>query len=97
VIGFFVVRRCATTNGGGKFFINLAFALLGHVGVAAAKVAVFSSGLNGVYERQRELPTCSHRCACLFPVAERWFFWAVLTAARCRSLCRLTGGVLMPL
>ncbi|MFT4818804.1 MAG: TRAP-type uncharacterized transport system fused permease subunit, partial [Marinobacter psychrophilus] len=47
VIGFLLFGVALQQTGGGKFFINLAFALLGHVRGGPAKVAVFSSGLMG--------------------------------------------------
>lgn len=47
VIGFLVFGVVLQKSGGGKFFINLAFALLGHVRGGPAKVAIFSSGLMG--------------------------------------------------
>ena len=47
VIGFLVFGVVLHKSGGGKFFINLAFALLGHVRGGPAKVSIFSSGLMG--------------------------------------------------
>ncbi|MEP5699988.1 MAG: TRAP transporter large permease subunit, partial [Sneathiella sp.] len=47
VIGFLIFGVALTQTGGGTFFINLAFALLGHVRGGPAKVAIFSSGLMG--------------------------------------------------
>ena len=47
VIGFLVFGVALQMTGGGQFFINLAFALLGHVRGGPAKVAIFSSGLMG--------------------------------------------------
>ena len=47
VIGFLIFGVALQKTGGGKFFINLAFALLGHVRGGPAKVAIFSSGLMG--------------------------------------------------
>lgn len=47
VIGFLVFGVALQMTGGGRFFINLAFALLGHVRGGPAKVAIFSSGLMG--------------------------------------------------
>lgn len=47
VIGFLVFGVVLQKSGGGKFFINLAFALLGHVRGGPAKVSIFSSGLMG--------------------------------------------------
>lgn len=47
VIGFLVFGVVLQKSGGGKFFINLAFALLGHVRGGPAKVSIFASGLMG--------------------------------------------------
>lgn len=47
VIGFLVFGIALQHTGGGKFFINLAFALFGHVRGGSAKVAIASSGLMG--------------------------------------------------
>ena len=47
VIGFLVFGVVLQKSGGGKFFINLAFALLGHVRGGPAKVSILSSGLMG--------------------------------------------------
>jgi len=47
VIGFLLFGVALQKTGGGKFFINLAFALLGHVRGGPAKVSIFSSGLMG--------------------------------------------------
>ncbi|MEX1197956.1 MAG: TRAP transporter fused permease subunit [Pseudohongiellaceae bacterium] len=47
VIGFLVFGVALQHTGGGRFFINLAFALFGHVRGGAAKVSIVSSGLMG--------------------------------------------------
>ncbi len=47
VFGFLVFGISLQFTGGGPFFINLAFALLGHMRGGPAKVAIFSSGLMG--------------------------------------------------
>ncbi len=47
VIGFLLFGVALQLTGGGKFFLDLAFALLGHVRGGPAKVAVVSSGLMG--------------------------------------------------
>lgn len=47
VFGFLVFGVSLQFTGGGPFFINLAFALLGHMRGGPAKVAIFSSGLMG--------------------------------------------------
>ncbi len=47
VVGFLLFGIALQFTGGGAFFLNLAFALLGHVRGGPAKVAIFSSGLMG--------------------------------------------------
>ncbi len=47
VIGFLIFGVALQRTGGGTFFINLAFALLGQVRGGPAKVAIFASGLMG--------------------------------------------------
>ena len=47
VIGFLVFGIALQHTGGGKFFINLAFSMFGHVRGGSAKVAIVSSGLMG--------------------------------------------------
>ena len=47
VIGFLIFGIALQRTGGGRFFINLAFAIFGHVRGGSAKVAIVSSGLMG--------------------------------------------------
>ena len=47
VFGFLLFGISLQYTGGGPFFINLAFALLGHMRGGPAKVSIFSSGLMG--------------------------------------------------
>ena len=47
VFGFLIFGVCLQFTGGGPFFINLAFALLGNLRGGPAKVSIFSSGLMG--------------------------------------------------
>jgi TRAP transporter 4TM/12TM fusion protein len=47
VIGFLIFGVALQHTGGGRFFINLAFALFGHVRGGSAKVAIVSSALMG--------------------------------------------------
>lgn len=47
VFGFLIFGVSLQFTGGGPFFINLAFALLGHKRGGPAKVSIFSSGLMG--------------------------------------------------
>ncbi len=45
--GFMIFGNALVYTGGGRFFLDLAFAVLGHVRGGPAKVAIFSSGLFG--------------------------------------------------
>lgn len=47
VLGFLIFGVALQRTGGGKFFLDLAFAALGHVRGGPAKVAILSSGLMG--------------------------------------------------
>ncbi|MBL4682448.1 MAG: TRAP transporter fused permease subunit [Pseudomonadales bacterium] len=47
VFGFLIFGVTLQFTGGGPFFINLSFALLGHLRGGPAKVSIFSSGLMG--------------------------------------------------
>jgi len=47
VFGFLIFGISLQYTGGGPFFINFAFALLGHLRGGPAKVSIFSSGLMG--------------------------------------------------
>lgn len=47
VIGFVLFGLALQHTGGGRFFLDLAFAMLGHVRGGPAKVAIVSSGLMG--------------------------------------------------
>ena len=47
VFGFLIFGVALQKTGAGKFFLDFAFSLLGHVRGGPAKVAIFSSGLMG--------------------------------------------------
>ena len=47
IVGFILFGVALQSTGGGRFFINLAFAVLGGVRGGPAKVAIFASGLFG--------------------------------------------------
>ncbi|NIC03900.1 TRAP transporter permease [Billgrantia bachuensis] len=93
VIGFLLFGVVLQKSGGGKFFIDLAFALLGHVRGGPAKVSIFSSGLMGSMSGS---------------VISNVLTTGVLTIPAMRRIgmgrsfaggveaCASTGGVLMP-
>ncbi len=93
VIGFLLFGVALQQTGGGKFFINLAFALLGHVRGGPAKVAVFSSGLMG--SMSGSVITNVMTTGVLSIPAMRRVGFSKSYAAGVEA-CASTGGVLMP-
>jgi len=93
VIGFLLFGVALQQTGGGKFFINLAFALLGHVRGGPAKVAVFSSGLMG--SMSGSVITNVLTTGVLSIPAMRKVGFGRSYAAGVEA-CASTGGVLMP-
>lgn len=93
VIGFLLFGVALQQTGGGKFFINLAFALLGHVRGGPAKVAVFSSGLMG--SMSGSVITNVLTTGVLSIPAMRRVGFSRSYAAGVEA-CASTGGVLMP-
>jgi TRAP transporter 4TM/12TM fusion protein len=93
VFGFLLFGVALIHTGAGKFFINLAFALLGHVRGGPAKVAIFSSGLFGSMSGgpvTNVLTTGS-----LTIPAMRRIGMDARTAGAIEA-CASTGGVMMP-
>lgn len=93
VIGFLLFGVALQQTGGGKFFINLAFALLGHVRGGPAKVAIFSSGLMG--SMSGSVITNVLTTGVLSIPAMRRVGFSRSYAAGVEA-CASTGGVLMP-
>lgn len=93
VIGFLLFGVALQQTGGGKFFINLAFALLGHVRGGPAKVAVFSSGLMGSMSGS-VITNVITTGAMSIPAMRRVGFSRSYAAGV--EACASTGGVLMP-
>lgn len=93
VFGFLLFGVALIHTGAGKFFINLAFAMLGHVRGGPAKVAIFSSGLFGSMSGgpvTNVLTTGS-----LTIPAMRRIGMGAKTAGAIEA-CASTGGVMMP-
>ncbi|MGH6620561.1 MAG: TRAP transporter permease, partial [Alphaproteobacteria bacterium] len=93
VIGFLLFGAALQFTGGGRFFIDLAFALLGHVRGGPAKVAIFASGLMGsmsgsVISNVLTTGTMS------IPAMKRTGFSARYAGGV--EACASTGAVLMP-
>ncbi|UZD65477.1 TRAP transporter permease [Marinobacter sp. AN1] len=93
VIGFLLFGVALQKTGGGKFFINLAFALLGHVRGGPAKVAVFSSGLMGSMSGS-VITNVMTTGVLSIPAMRRVGFGKSYAAGV--EACASTGGVLMP-
>lgn len=93
VIGFLVFGVALTQTGGGKFFIELAFALLGHVRGGPAKVAIFSSGLMGSMSGS-VISNVITTGVLTIPAMRKTGFRASYAAGV--EACASTGGVLMP-
>ncbi|MZR31417.1 TRAP transporter permease [Sneathiella litorea] len=93
VIGFLVFGVALTQTGGGKFFIDLAFAALGHVRGGPAKVAIFSSGLMGSMSGS-VISNVITTGVMTIPAMRKTGFRPSYAAGV--EACASTGGVLMP-
>jgi len=93
VIGFLIFGVALQKTGGGAFFINLAFALLGHVRGGPAKVAIFASGLMGSMSGS-VISNVLTTGAMTIPAMKRSGFRPSYAAGV--EACASTGGVLMP-
>ncbi len=93
VIGFLIFGVALTQTGGGTFFINLAFALLGHVRGGPAKVAIFSSGLMGSMSGS-VVSNVITTGVLTIPAMRKTGFRKSYAAGV--EACASTGGVLMP-
>lgn len=93
VIGFLIFGVALTQTGGGKFFIDLAFAALGHVRGGPAKVAIFSSGLMGSMSGS-VISNVITTGVMTIPAMRKTGFRKSYAAGV--EACASTGGVLMP-
>lgn len=93
VIGFLIFGVALQQTGGGKFFINLAFALLGHVRGGPAKVAIFASGLMGSVSGS-VITNVLTTGVMTIPAMRRTGFAPAYAGGV--EACASTGGVLMP-
>jgi len=93
VIGFLMFGVALQHTGGGKFFLNLAFSLLGHVRGGPAKVAIFSSGLMGSMSGS-VITNVMTTGALSIPAMKRTGFQPHYAGGV--EACASTGGVLMP-
>ncbi len=93
VVGFLVFGVALQYTGGGAFFLNLAFALLGKFRGGPAKVAIFASGLMGSMSGS-VITNVLTTGVMTIPAMKRVGFRA--TYAGGVEACASTGGVLMP-
>jgi TRAP transporter 4TM/12TM fusion protein len=93
VFGFIIFGIALQYTGAGSFFINLAFAMLGHVRGGPAKVAVLSSGLFGSMSGGPVTNVLTTGTLTI-PAMKRMGFSAKYAGGV--EACASTGGVLMP-
>ena len=93
VIGFLLFGVALQHTGGGRFFVNLAFALLGHVRGGPAKVAIFASGLMGSMSGS-VISNVLTTGVLSIPAMRRVGFSSSYAGGV--EACASTGGVLMP-
>ncbi|MCZ6728982.1 MAG: TRAP transporter fused permease subunit, partial [SAR324 cluster bacterium] len=93
IIGFIIFGVTLQSTGGGRFFINLAFALLGGVRGGPAKVAIVASGLFGSLSGS-VITNVLTTGALTIPAMKRTGYPARYAAGI--EACASTGGVLMP-
>ena len=93
VVGFIVFGVALQHTGAGRFFINLAFAALGHVRGGPGKVAIFASGLMG--SMSGSVVTNVMTTGVMTIPAMRKVGLSGTFAAGVET-CASTGGVLMP-
>lgn len=93
VFGFLLFGVALQFTGGGPFFINFAFALLGHKRGGPAKVAIFSSGLMGSMSGGPVTNVLTTGPMSI-PAMRRIGFSRHYAAGV--EACASTGGVLMP-
>ncbi|OFE14033.1 C4-dicarboxylate ABC transporter [Pseudohongiella acticola] len=93
VFGFILFGVALQYTGGGPFFINFAFSLLGHKRGGAAKVAIFSSGLMGSMSGG-PITNVLTTGPLSIPAMRRTGFSRGYAAGV--EACASTGGVLMP-
>ncbi len=93
VIGFLIFGVALQHTGGGRFFLNLAFALLGSVRGGAAKVSIFASGLMGSMSGS-VITNVLTTGVMTIPAMKRTGFRPAYAGGV--EACASTGGVLMP-
>lgn len=93
ILGFIIFGVVLQACGGGKFFINLALALLGHVRGGPAKVSVAASALFGTMSGSA-LSNVYTTGVMTIPLMKKSGYPSEFAAAV--EACAASGGVLMP-
>lgn len=93
VVGFLIFGVALQFTGGGAFFLNLAFAMLGKFRGGPAKVAIFASGLMGSMSGS-VITNVLTTGVMTIPAMKRVGFRASYAGGV--EACASTGGVLMP-
>ena len=93
VVGFLIFGVALQYTGGGSFFLNLAFALLGKKRGGPAKVAIFASGLMGSMSGS-VITNVLTTGVMSIPAMKKTGFSPSYAAGV--EACASTGGVLMP-
>ncbi len=93
VVGFILFGATLQFTGGGKFFNDLAFALVGRFRGGAGKVAIFASGFMGSMSGS-VISNVMTTGTVTIPAMKKSGFSARLAAGT--EACASTGGVLMP-
>ncbi len=93
IIGFLIFGVALQRTGGGKFFMDLAFGLLGHTRGGPAKVAIFGSALMGSMSGS-VITNILTTGTLTIPAMQRTGFSRTYAAGI--ETCASTGAVLMP-
>ncbi len=93
IIGFLIFGVALQRTGGGQFFMNLAFGLLGHTRGGPAKVAIFGSALMGSMSGS-VITNILTTGTLTIPAMQRTGFSRTYAAGI--ETCASTGAVLMP-
>jgi len=93
LIGFIIFGAAMAETGGGKFFLNFSFSLLGHMRGGPAKVAVIASGIFGSLSGSVVSNVLTTGCMTI-PAMKKLGYPSHYAGAI--EACASTGGVLAP-
>ena len=93
IIGFMIFGEALTASGGGKFFLDFAFALLGNKQGGPAKVSIISSGLFGTLSGS-VISNIITTGSATIPTMKKSGYPGYYAAAV--EACASTGGCIMP-